>query len=148
MTYTLNVPSQLNAWEATITSQRSAMDRTDELIRATQLFSSIDFSKSGSKTNEPSSFILCASNVSSYLDGNETLVRRMNKLWVQLSCMMCNIVIFDVVATPLASESRERSSQMTLLWKCKRYRLLFRVTCWPFKEMSPGWTKKASKPDR
>eukprot|EP01032_Pedospumella_encystans_P016217 gene16217-18510_t len=56
------------------------MDRTDELLRATQLFSSIDFSRSSARSTEPSSFIVCAGRVSSYLDGNETLVRRMNKL--------------------------------------------------------------------
>ena len=56
------------------------MDRTDELLRATQLFSSIDFSRSSARSPEPSSFIVCAGRVSSYLDGNETLVRRMNKL--------------------------------------------------------------------
>eukprot|EP01032_Pedospumella_encystans_P009180 gene9180-10834_t len=56
------------------------MDRTDELLRATQLFSSIDFSRSSTRSTEPSSFIVCAGRVSSYLDGNETLVRRMNKL--------------------------------------------------------------------
>mmetsp|Transcript_1940 Transcript_1940/g.3194 ORF Transcript_1940/g.3194 Transcript_1940/m.3194 type:complete len:410 (-) Transcript_1940:27-1256(-) len=56
------------------------MDRTDELLRATQLFSSIDFSRSSVRSTEPSPFIVCAGRVSSYLDGNETLVRRMNKL--------------------------------------------------------------------
>ena len=68
------------------------MDRTEELVRSTELFqqstlpgdekSGIGRAEQGPQKSTPvlSNYVQCANRVSSCLDGNETLVGRMNKL--------------------------------------------------------------------
>eukprot|EP00428_Durinskia_dybowskii_P073255 CAMPEP_0170400724 /NCGR_PEP_ID=MMETSP0117_2-20130122/24646_1 /TAXON_ID=400756 /ORGANISM="Durinskia baltica, Strain CSIRO CS-38" /LENGTH=385 /DNA_ID=CAMNT_0010657483 /DNA_START=63 /DNA_END=1220 /DNA_ORIENTATION=- len=56
------------------------MDRTEELVKATQLFQSIDRSKSEPKDVEQSAFILRAENIATDLEQNQKLVRRMHTL--------------------------------------------------------------------
>jgi hypothetical protein len=58
----------------------STMDRSDELLRATQLFQSIDRSKNVVRGNEPSQFLVRSSRLSADLEQNGKLVQKMHTL--------------------------------------------------------------------